>query len=612
MFRTTEGRATLTFAYAVAVLLVAGVGILAAFRLNLINEATDRLVDDLGSDVMLSNDIVNQVLLTRYYANRYVNSQNQSDLDRFHAAFSGLEIMLQQARGQITHPERVAMLDRIDPAVESYGDAFGQVADLIRRRQRTQSEVLDVEGVQADDEITALRMHVVTLDDPKAFLAVSNARNAFQSMRLNNARYVDTGNERYTVLFEAAEQQARGALSTLQEILSTPSQRENAAQARIAVQGYWKGFQTIRRDYVEIQRILDTELDTLEPEIASAASEIVSSVERSFAQENALTERLIFQTRWVLMLTTGMAALASVGLGVVFSRRMAERERSERALRQARDQLEVRVKERTADLEQANEEIKQFAYIVSHDLRAPLVNLKGFSAELRFALDEIQSVMGDARPHLNDEQQQRLEYALDEDVPEALSFIESSVTRMDAFIHAVLRLSRLGRRELDPEPVDVEALVQNALESLAHQIEEHDVEVHVGSLPVVVADRTSMEQIMGNLLDNALKYLRTDVAGELEITAEEDEERITFHVRDNGRGISEDDLPKVFAPFRRAGRQDAPGEGMGLPYVQTLVRRHGGRIWCESELGEGTTFTFTISKHLNGESEVEEEGGILG
>jgi len=612
MFKTIEGKATLTFAYVVAVLLVASVGILAAFRLNLINQTTDQLINDLGSDVVLSKEIVNQILLTRYYANRYVSSQRQTDLDGFHNAFAGLQILLQQARGQITNPDRVAMLDRIAPAVAAYGDAFGEVADLIRRRQRIQSEVLDVKGLQMEDEITALRMYVVSLDEPKAFLAVGNARNAFQTMRLNAARYLDTGDERYLVLFEAAHQQAIAALATLQEILASPSQRENAAQAHVAVEGYWVGFRTIHRDYVEVQRILDTELDALEPEITNAASEIVSSVEQSFAQQNALTERLIVQTRWVLMLTTAIAAIAAAGLGFVFSRRMAERERAERALREARDQLEVRVQERTADLEQANEEIKQFAYIVSHDLRAPLVNLKGFSAELRFALEEIQSVMGDVKPHLDEDQQQRLAYALDEDVPEALSFIESSVTRMDAFINAVLRLSRLGRRQLDPEPLDVEALVQTALESLAHQIEEHEVEVRLGSLPIVVADRTSMEQIMGNLLDNALKYLRPDVPGKLEITAGEDEERVTFHVRDNGRGISEEDLSKVFAPFRRAGRQDAPGEGMGLPYVQTLIRRHGGRIWCESELGKGSTFTFTISKHLHDETEEEEEGGTLG
>jgi signal transduction histidine kinase len=127
--------------------------------------------------------------------------------------------------------------------------------------------------------------------------------------------------------------------------------------------------------------------------------------------------------------------------------------------------------------------------------------------------------------------------------------------------------------------------------------------VTVGPLPEVVADRTSMEQIMGNLLDNALKYLVPDRPGKLEISAGQDPDETIFRIRDNGRGITADDMPKVFAPFRRIGRQDTPGEGMGLPYVQALVRRHGGRIWCESEPGVGTTFAFTIPNQLEEERE---------
>jgi signal transduction histidine kinase len=245
--------------------------------------------------------------------------------------------------------------------------------------------------------------------------------------------------------------------------------------------------------------------------------------------------------------------------------------------------LEQRVAERTAELEQANEEVKQFAYIVSHDLRAPLTNLKGFSEELCYALEVIGSAMDTALPHLDEKQRQAVTTALQKDVPEALGFIDSSVTRMDHFINALLKLSRLGRRELDLKPIDMNALAQETLKTLAHQIEERQVSVTVGPLPEVVADRTSMAQIMGNLI---------------EVAAERDHEKTTLHVRDNGRGIAEEDMPKVFAPFRRAGKQDVPGEGMGLAYVQTLVRRHGGRIWCESEQGVGTTFTFTVSNHL--------------
>jgi PAS domain S-box-containing protein len=258
--------------------------------------------------------------------------------------------------------------------------------------------------------------------------------------------------------------------------------------------------------------------------------------------------------------------------------------------KQADEQLE----HYAAELERANEEVKQFAYIVSHDLRAPLVNLKGFSAELRCALEVVGAALDTALPHLDEKQQRAVTLALEEDVPEALGFIDSSVTRMDRFINALLKLSRMGRRELHLEAVDMEPLVQATLQTLAHQIEERQVKVTVGPMPQVIADRTSMEQIMGNILGNAVKYLEPDRLGEIEITAERGDDETTFRIRDNGRGIAAGDMPKVFTPFRRAGRQDVPGEGMGLAYVQALVRRHDGRIGCESELGVGTTFSFTI------------------
>jgi signal transduction histidine kinase len=155
-------------------------------------------------------------------------------------------------------------------------------------------------------------------------------------------------------------------------------------------------------------------------------------------------------------------------------------------------------------------------------------------------------------------------------------------------------LSRLGRSELNLVTVNMEALVRETLDTLAHHIEQRQVKVTAGSLPDVIADQTSMEQIIGNILNNAIIYLEPGRPGEIEVTGELGEGETIFRVRDNGRGIAPEDMDKIFAPFRRAGRQDVPGEGMGLAYVQTLVRRHGGRIWCESELGVGTTFTLTI------------------
>ncbi len=261
---------------------------------------------------------------------------------------------------------------------------------------------------------------------------------------------------------------------------------------------------------------------------------------------------------------------------------LSARVQAEEALRQARDELEVRVKERTAELEEANAEIRRFAYIVSHDLRAPLVNLKGFASELRAAADVLQAAMPAALPHLEPPRRADVVRALDQDIPEALSFIETSVTRMDHLIRAILHLSRLGHRDLHLEPLDMQALVHGTIRTLAHQIAARQAQVIVEPLPPVTADRTAMEQIMGNLLTNAVAYLVPGRPGEIVVTGECHADVTVFTVRDNGRGIATEDIPKIFEPFRRVGRQDVPGEGMGLAYVRMLVQRHGGEIRCHS------------------------------
>jgi signal transduction histidine kinase len=256
---------------------------------------------------------------------------------------------------------------------------------------------------------------------------------------------------------------------------------------------------------------------------------------------------------------------------------------------------EAAVRERyAADLEQANKDLKNFAYIVSHDLRAPLINLKGFAGELRYAYDALEPAIEAALPRLDEEQQQAVTRAYKEDGPEALEFIETSVERMDRLIAALLQLSRMGRRKLDLEPIDMDVLVQETLGVLAHEAIQDGVKVTAESLPRVTADLTSMQQIMSNLLTNAIIYLDPDRPGRIVVSGEKGKDGTTFHVKDNGIGIAQGEADKVFAPFRRIGKQDVPGEGMGLAYVKTLVQLHGGHIWFDSEPGAGTTFSFTI------------------
>jgi len=222
------------------------------------------------------------------------------------------------------------------------------------------------------------------------------------------------------------------------------------------------------------------------------------------------------------------------------------------------------LKDRTTELKAANEELKNFAFIVSHDLRAPLINLKGFSRELRASLETIQSSVEELLPSLDAKKGEEVRVAIREDVPEALGFIETSVTRMDNMINSILQLSRLGRRELTFEPINMNDLVDSTLNTIAHQIAEHHAKVSVESLPEVAADRISMQQIMGNLLDNALKYLAPDRAGEIRIRGAQGDEFTTFYIQDNGRGIAENDTKKYLKYSDGLVPRMSPAKGWAL------------------------------------------------
>lgn len=268
--------------------------------------------------------------------------------------------------------------------------------------------------------------------------------------------------------------------------------------------------------------------------------------------------------------------------------------RTNRELAQANRQLR-RINEELANLDRENAD---FLAIAAHDLRTPLVNLKGFAGEIRGALEPLQIATERAAGLLDPRSLERARNAFGVDAPEALGFIDTSTERMDQLIDALLALSQLGRQKLHLEPIDMNRLVQETLRSLTYQISRNRVRVTVGDLPVVFADRASMKQVMENLLNNAVNYLDPQRAGRVTLGAEVQASEVVIHVQDNGRGIAANQAHKVFKIFGRAGAADVPGEGVGLAFVRTLIERHGGRIWFESEEGAGTTFFFSLPRRL--------------
>lgn len=258
-----------------------------------------------------------------------------------------------------------------------------------------------------------------------------------------------------------------------------------------------------------------------------------------------------------------------------------------RQLRIDNAKLDKEVRQRTEELEAANRELEAFSHSVSHDLRAPLRAIDGFSSIL---VDELASIVPpDAERLLRD--------------------IRASAQYMSQMTEDLLRLSRLGRQSLVRQPVNVGTLVLEVLDTL-HKIQrEHPIHVQIGELPECIGDKPLLRQVFVNLLSNAFKFTSTRESGMVEIGCRRDAGANIYFVRDNGVGFNSKYADKLFAVFQRLHRSDEfEGTGVGLSIVQRIVDKHGGRIWAESVLGEGATFYFTIPAMLKGRAASEKAG----
>ncbi len=345
--------------------------------------------------------------------------------------------------------------------------------------------------------------------------------------------------------------------------------------------------------------------------IHDVATGMIREEQRLFAQRSIDADRSQTLAASMTWIGSGLVVvLACISIWLV--RRSARaRDEAEARLRDANLHLEATVDERTADLREANNEIQRFAYIVSHDLRSPLVNIMGFTSELEeLGNDIFLRIAGLAHdeataPLLASADAGELELRgpdkeLSHDFSEAIGFIKSSIAKMDRLISAILNLTREGRREFEPANIEMRELIEAVVSTLAHQAAQANAKIRIDPLPDITSDRLALEQIFSNLIDNAIKYLKPDVPGEITIRGRTKLGYAIFEVADNGRGIDPKDHQRIFDLFRRAGAQDKPGQGIGLAHVRTLVRRLGGTMSVHSELGAGSTFTITVPINWNG------------
>jgi PAS domain S-box-containing protein len=307
--------------YLAALSLMVGIGYLALVRLDRINATVDRLTNELAVERGVAQQVESQVWLVRFYANKYVRTQTQTDLDSFNTAFDRLGDLLRQADRQITDADRRARLDTIQAAVLSYGEAFGQVTQIIKQRQQTESETLNVQALVIENKLAALRVALNTADNPQLFLAFSKAQSGFQQMRLNYVNYLATNDEGFGVLINRGYQDARSAFEALQTDLTGTDQRL-AGDALAALGIYQEGVNAVQSDHRQLKSLFATQLDVLEPQISQNAAEIAVSVSQEFKTQNDESQQIVSQTRQMLVGATLLSLLIGLTVSIVLARRI--------------------------------------------------------------------------------------------------------------------------------------------------------------------------------------------------------------------------------------------------------------------------------------------------
>jgi signal transduction histidine kinase len=274
---------------------------------------------------------------------------------------------------------------------------------------------------------------------------------------------------------------------------------------------------------------------------------------------------------------------------------------TEAELRRANEVMSMQ----TAQLEAKNAELTDFLFILSHDLRAPLINLQGFSNELERSISALeQSLIGPqggpsgrtAVRHDGAVRQIRAE------IDESLEFIRRAVGKMSTLVNGILELSRIDSRPQVRQQVELGPVVGEILSLFRYQITARGIEIEVDPLPEVIGDPLRLGQVFGNLIDNAIKYMKPAGEARIELRHTSRNGDHVFSIRDTGVGIRDVDQKKVFRLFTRLGASGPTGDGVGLAAVKRIVEKHGGTIWVESQLGIGSTFSFSLPR-------AEDDGG---
>ncbi len=247
------------------------------------------------------------------------------------------------------------------------------------------------------------------------------------------------------------------------------------------------------------------------------------------------------------------------------------------------------------DMAAKKNELENYLYIASHDLRSPMVNIQGFSQRIQKKSEYLRTAL--AQCPLPEELQHHLNKTINEEIPKAIDFILSNVTKMDTLINGLLQISRTGRLKMEIRKLDMDLLLRNIVSRMNYQLSSISAHVEINELPDCFGDENQINQLFSNLMDNAVKYRAKERSLKIEIDGSVKFNKVTYRIKDNGIGIGKDNMPKIWDVFYRIDpSHEEKGEGIGLSLARRIVDKNRGNIWVESVEGVGTTFFVELNR----------------
>lgn len=350
-------------------------------------------------------------------------------------------------------------------------------------------------------------------------------------------------------------------------------------------------FQLVDKRFAEVAQVLQTQrqlgfspaLDLLrEGPSRKSLDELrraIAQVQSSLGNTQALRDRqarISYLAFFFFLVGLAVTIIVLTGLYHSLVNFIQARETAQQELVALNAELERRIEERTRELQMSNEELQQFAYVASHDLQEPLRTMTSFTQLLAA----------------------RYRGRFDADADEFISYIVHSARRMTELIDGLLALVRLRKVGQSIHPTSFEAMLNDAQMSLQMLIRENDARIEHGPLPSLAVDTAQITQLLQNLIANSIKYRHADVCPIVKITAERRSGEWVISVADNGQGFDQQYADRIFGLFQRLHGREIQGSGIGLSISRKIVERHGGRIWANSNPGQGAVFSFTLPVSL--------------